>query len=222
MGKSKRVQGIRTDAKRGATRKEREKLSVQQETFILHLLNDPAFSAEEAARKAGYTGAGSGAKLLRNPIIAKELSFRIAKRNEALSVKAEDVIGELKSMAFRDILDLCDEDGKINLTDMRKLPQNIRKCIDGLKVKTGYDMDGNQVMTVDLKLVPKIEAMQLLMKHLGMLEPDGMRKLSNGTESQTKFDWDELYVAPAITNDPVALRLEQARKEAEEYESGTR
>lgn len=210
-----RTTAISDRAKRGPNKEDYDKLTVQQRTFILYLMNDPSFNAEAAAKQAGYTGAGSGAKLLRNETISKELSRQLAKRREALEVSSEDVIAELKDIAFRDIIDLADEDGKINLTDIRKLPPRIRKCIDGLKVKAGFDLEGNQVMTIDIKLVPKMEAMQLLMKHLGMLEPDGMRKPKDDNEGKVVFNWDDLYAPPRIEHDPVEATLNAARLEAE-------
>lgn len=207
---------INPNAKRGANKKDLEKLTVQQRSFILHLVNDPQFNAENAAKKAGYTGAGSGSKLLKNPVISQELAAQIAQRNEALEVSSERVVSELSDIAFRDIIDLCDEDGKVNLTDLRKLPPRIRKCIDGLKIRAGYDLDGNQTMTIDLKLVPKMEAMQLLMKHMGMLEPDGMRKANNGDDGKVVFNWDDLYAPPRIEHDPVEAALNIARMEAKQ------
>lgn len=207
---------LNPNAKRGADKKELEKLTVQQRSFILHLVNDPQFNAENAAKKAGYTGSGSGAKLLKNTVISKELAAQIAKRNEVMEIKSEDVVAELRDIAFRDIIDLCDEDGKVNLTDIRKLPPRIRKCIDGLKIRAGYDLEGNQTMTIDLKLVPKMEAMQLLMKHLGMLEPDGMRKLQDDNQGKVVFNWDDLYAPPRIEHDPVEAALNIARMEAKQ------
>lgn len=213
---SGRTKSIKDNTRRGPNKEDYEELTVQQRSFIVHLISDPQFNAETAAKKAGYTGNGSGSKLLKNPVIARELSRQITIRNEAMSIKSEDVVAELKDIAFRDIIDLCDETGKVNLTDIRKLPARIRKCIDGLKIRAGYDLEGNQTMTVDLKLVPKMEAMQLLMKHLGMLEPDGMRKPTNEDEGKVVFDWDELYAPPRIEYDAVEAALNTARMEAKQ------
>ena len=186
------------DRKNGANL---SKLTTQQQRYVLELINDPAFNGVQAATRAGYTNpAVASCKLMKKPAILAMLGKEQARRGAALRLTAEDLLRELSYQAMRDPIDLCDEKGVIIVDDMRKLPERIRRCIDFLKVRQIHDAEGNVVgQTIELKLTPKMVAIELAMKHFGMFAPQEVNV-------KTVIDWDALYSSPQTT-DPIETKL---------------
>lgn len=187
-----------TERQRGA---KIEKLTTQQQTFVLELLNDPTFNATAAAERAGYSNpAVASCKLMKHKGIAAILGKEQARRNDALRLDANALLCELSYQALRDPIDLCDDKGMIIVDDLRRLPERIRRCIDSLKVRQIHDAEGNVVgQTIELKLTPKMLAIELAMKHFGMFAPQEV-------DVKMKVDWDALYGAPT-RSDPIEVRL---------------
>lgn len=186
------------DRTRGADIK---KLTAQQQRFVLELMNDPSFNANAAAKRAGYSNPSVAAcKLLKQKNIAAILGKEQSRRNTELRLDANTLLRELAYQALRDPLDLCDENGTIIVDDLRKLPERIRRCIDSIKVKQIRDAEGNVVgQTVELKLTPKMMAIELAMKHFGLLGPQEI-------DVKMRVDWDALY-SPPTRPDPIESRL---------------
>lgn len=182
------------------------KLTGQQKQFILYLLESKDLNVSEAASRAGYSAPDqAGAKLMRNPIVAAEVQYALSQRALRAEVTADRILQEVDNAALRDPVDLADpETGQIEVSDLRKIPESIRRCIDGLKVKQTINRNGEPVQTIELKLIPKLGALELAMKHRGMLDLVGMQKPKDTT---VKFDWNELYGKPDFTDDPVQQRL---------------
>lgn len=163
-------------------------LSEKQEQFVAEYLI--SLQASDAAHKAGYSyPAQSAGKLMANPLIQLKIAAGRRKAMELAGITRENVLQELAFAVFRDPADLCDENGDINLSDLRKLPPAVRRCIDSLEI-TGYyeDDEGVARPKVKLKFVGKLGAMELLMKHFGMLEGKG-----DGDKPQNVFNLINLY-----------------------------
>lgn len=169
-------------------------LSVTQKLFAMALLADPTFNLTRAAEKAGYAQpAVSGHDQLNNPVVARFIGQEIARRAQRLQITAERVLEELACIAYRDPVEFCEkETGRIQIDDIRKIPEVARRCIDGIKVKQTTRTDpetGDLVVTqeVELKLCSKTGALELLMKHLGMMVEKKEIQLLH------QFDWSQLY-----------------------------
>ena len=121
-----------------------------------------------------------------NPLIAKQIGNAQRQGLEKLELTREGMLRELACCALRDVADLCDERGTIITDDIRKLPEHVRRCIDGIKQKVTTDQNGNRTITTELKLSPKIAAVELAMKHFGMLKPVEHKV-------RLEVDWDHLY-----------------------------
>ena len=172
---------------RNGTRPER--LSDQQLVFINELAADEKFNKSAAAKKAGYKNpANAAGKLLCQPKILAALRRALRDRVERCELQADRVVTEVGFCALRDPIDLCDEDGYIRTNDLRQIPAPMRRCIDGIKCKQVLDPDGNIVaQQIELKLTSKIAALDLLMRHMGLLDHKG-----DSTGEKADVDWDAL------------------------------
>jgi len=185
-------------------------LSATELHFVECLLANKLFSPTEAAKEAGYAKPSHAAqKLLKNPKIARLLEGRVKDRAIHYEAKAHELIEELSHIALSDPIDFCDPvTGKIILDDISAIPRNARRRIDGIKVRQQYDEDGNVIsQQVELKLVPKVAAIELLMKHLGMLDRDG----NPDGDKIAQINWEQMFqrrpTNPGITHDPIELEI---------------
>lgn len=153
----------------------------RQRAFVGEYLATADLNATEAARRAGYSGASAAAaKLMKNTSVRKAIREGMRRRGERLEIKADRVLQELARIAFRDPIDLCDENGQVCLDDLREIPENARRTIEAIKTRVrtvrggeSGDSDGSgQDVEVEMRFAPKIAALELLMKHLGMFAPE--------------------------------------------------
>jgi hypothetical protein len=203
-----------TSKKAGPGTKKPTEMSLQQKLFVHYLLQDPKMDAGKAALQAGYATEVTGHALLKkNQFVIKAVREFLDKASVKTKVSAERILKEVDTLALRDIIDFCDENGQINMTDLRKIPETARRCIDSIKVKSGFDDQGNPIQICEIKLVPKLAALELAMKHRGMLDEVGMQKPES---TDGKMSWDDLYEPPNLQADPVRQRLaiEQQTTEA--------
>jgi len=178
------------------------KLTDQQRMFCEELAADTNFNATEAARRVGYKNPSSTAgKLLKQRKIQAYLGKVLGDRQRRLQIQQDDVLRELAYIAMRDPIDLCDEDGYIIINNLKDIPERMRRCIDGLEVvERENPITGEKTQQFKLKLVGKLGALELIMKHLGMLDSKG-----EGTGKSQPFDWDSLYGEPENLDEPDSL-----------------
>lgn len=160
-------------------------LTDQQRKFVTEYVKD--YNGVRAAKEAGYKHPKvMAAKLLKKPDIKAEVG-RHHKDNENLSIlERERVLEELKVIVTRNIKDLVDEKGIVK--ELHELPDDIARAIDGIKVKQMFDAEGEVVgQTIEIKLVPKLPAIDLAMKHLGLYSDTKVEH--SGT---IHLDWDSL------------------------------
>lgn len=170
--------------KRGTNLK---KLTIKERLFVEAFPID--FNLTNAAKAAKYAYPNvMGSKLLAKPHIQRALGKILNQRISESRLEARRVLQELVYLALRDPIDLCDENGKICVDDLRKVPERIRRCIDSLKVKQTKDPETGEVsQTIELKLTSKHAAVELAMKHLGLLAPEKIDVLQ-----KVSLDWDKL------------------------------
>ena len=180
-----------------------DRLTDRQRVFVaeyaVHL------NAVKAARAAGYAHPlAAGGKLVKKKQVAAAIGKIQNDNLERLKLSKETVVERLACVALRDPIDLCDAtNGMIVVDDLRKLPKRIRVCIDGIKVRSRTDQDGNTTQEIELKLAPTNPAMELALRHFGMLRD----KLEVQEVPMATFDFDRLYSAPPEPVDPVEQAL---------------
>ena len=163
-------------------------LSDKEELFIHEYLVDLNIGA--AAKRIGILKNPTtvGGRMLKLPRVQKALTKLMKVREEKVDIIAKDVLQELAYSVFRDPLDLCDpKTGQLIVNDMRQIPKKMRACIEGIEVEAFTDAEtGNVRQKMKLKLTSKMAAMELAMKHLGLIEPVSQNV-------KVTVDWDRLY-----------------------------
>lgn len=144
--------------------KPRERLFIHEYLVDLH--------AGRAAERAGYAaGHQAGARMLADPRIADHIERRIKEREARLEITQDQVLRELACIAFYDPAKMFDEDGAP--LPLHKMPEAIRRAIAGLERVELFEGRGEDRKAIGhvakIKVSSKLDALQLLMRHLGML-----------------------------------------------------
>ena len=144
----------------------------------------------DAVKAAGIVGSKNppqtAERLLKNRKIIRAIGNQQRKTIEKHMVTRDEIVAELSNIALRDLIDLCDEEGNIQC-DLRKIPASARRWIDGIEVTQDLTPSGKiRGQRIKLKLVPKMQAIEYLMKHFGMFAPDR-------AEVKHSLDWDSMY-----------------------------
>lgn len=162
------------ESTRGADLK---RINVQQRTFVQELLKDEKFRPTEAARKAGYKfPAQSANKLMNDPVVAAHIGKELYQRSLRANITADDVVKALANIGFFDIRKCFEDDGTLkNIVD---IDEQTAAAIESIEVTTKTDDYGSVISTARLKFHSKIAALELIAKHLGMLN-DKLNKETN-------------------------------------------
>lgn len=143
-------------------------LSPQQRMFVVELIADRQFCPTRAARAAGYKVPSVAAdKLIKQPQIRAEIGKALHDRLVRCEITADSVLTHLVTALYLDPLTCFNTDGTIKELD--QIPEEVRRCIKKLKVKTHTTEDGETTTNIELEFMDKDTCMSLAMKHLGML-----------------------------------------------------
>jgi len=145
----------------------------RHDRFVREYLKD--FNATQAAIRAGYskkTGYAQGHRLLKDAEIQAKLARVLETRIEKEEISGGDVLRELKRIGLSDVGQAFDADGK--LKPIAELPEDIRRSISGVEVTEEFQGRGEERerigFTKKVKLWDKTKALEILCKHLGLLQ----------------------------------------------------
>lgn len=183
------------------------KLKDRPERFCQEYLKH--LNGTKAAMDAGYSENGAEVRaheLLRNSKIQMRIQELMEDRSVRTEVTQDEVLLELKKVAFFDISKAYDEEG--NLLSVHEMPEETRKAIAGIEVFTelDYGSDKDQVgddikkivgKTKKLKLNDKLKALEMLGRHL---------KLFTDKVEHSGSVYDNM------TNEELKKRLDEIRK----------
>ncbi len=162
-----------------------KKLTDRQRRFVQEYLI--CMDGAKAAIAAGYSpkcAAAQAGKLMRKRSIKRALGKALKEIDFGKQLTVENVLQELAYCVFRDPVDFCDENGRISIDDLRKLPPQVRRCIDGIKCRNTLDDEGKVVgQEVELKFVQKGAMIRLAMDYFNLLQPT--------INTQVFIDWDK-------------------------------
>lgn len=142
--------------------KRNRKLTAKQETFVREYLID--LNASAAAKRAGYSPKMAdriGFQLLENTRVKEAIRAAMAERERRTEVTSDMTVEELAEIAFSNITDFVVwGPGGVRLKDTSGLPEGKKRCIESVKeTQSG----------VAIKMHSKIRALELLMRHQGLL-----------------------------------------------------
>jgi phage terminase small subunit len=154
------------DAERG-----RAFLNPKQQLFVEKLMSDREFSPANAAKAAGYkTPVQSANQLLKNPHIHKLLGHLIYERGVANKLDANRVLQELAAIGFFNPK-RCIDPATGAVLHLKDLPDDVAICVREFKAVERVDGEGKLLgWTYEFKFHDKMEALQLLARHLGILK----------------------------------------------------
>ncbi len=169
-------------------------LNPQQETFVSEYLID--FNGHRAAIAAKYSklsAASQGSQLLNNPKIHSEIVRRLKQYGDNNEILKQRVIRQLNNLAFSDIRDYLEySDAGIKLKPSNELTKDQAYAI--VEVKERTNKYGN---TVTFKLAQKERSLELLSKHLGILnEPS----INNMPLKENKMTFEEFCINAGYAN----------------------
>lgn len=141
-----------------------KKLTKKQQLFVDEYLID--LNATQAAIRAGYsakTADVQGSRMLGNVKVQQVIAEAMAKRSKRTGVNQDRVVLELAKIAFVKMTDIVDSKGRIKDT----ATDDDLSCIESIKYKESDNEFGGSVER-EVKISPKLKALELLGKHLGM------------------------------------------------------
>lgn len=153
------------------------KLTEKQARFVQEYLVD--LNATKAAIRAGYstkTAGQMGHELLKKPEIGAAVEAAQQKREKRTLISQDRVLQELSRIAFFDHRKLYNKDGSLKRPD--KLDEETAAALASFEIIESEgdvvaDADGNKRktrrFTKKAKSFDKVAALQLAMRHLGML-----------------------------------------------------
>lgn len=162
----------------------------------------------QAAIAAGYskkTAPVLAHRQLNNPLVQLAIA-KIDKQDEyKLELTKEKVLGELANGLFRDPVGMQSEEGFV-VTDLRKIPRELRTLIDKFEVFQYIGEDGRITsQKIKVTLTPKGQMLDMSMKHLGAYAAEKqVQKIS--------LDLDGLYNRSTIV-DPAEQAINQLTEE---------
>ena len=140
------------------------KLTEKQQRFVDEYLID--LNATQAAIRAGYsakTADVQGARMLGIVKVQQRISEAMAECSKRTGANQDRVVTELAKVAFLNIGNVVDDQGKIK----DNASEEDLACIESIKYKK---TEGDSVSSVEreVKAASKLKALELLGKHLGM------------------------------------------------------
>lgn len=131
-----------------------------------------SLNTTDAAIKAGYSAKSAraiGNENLQKPYIKNYLESRMKKKEERTEI-SQDQLLELKRIAFFDPRKLFDMKGR--LKKITELDEDTRAAITSYDVSSHNDKkgDANFEQITKIRFLDKIKALELLCRHLGILQ----------------------------------------------------
>lgn len=167
-------------------------------------------NGRQAAIRAGYSPVSakqSAWDLLQMPQIADEIKREIDDRARRLKIDAENVLRKQGDMAFFDVRQLFDDNGK--LKPIQQLPETVAAAIASFEivtVKIPGSGDGDDEVTyretAKVKLVDRRAVLHDIARHLGMFNQAGVDKVDQFKD---------------LTDEQLRRDVVEALKEEEEF-----
>ena len=145
-------------------------LSTREAIFVAEYIKD--LHGTRAAIVAGYAKSHAhvqSSRFLSKPKIQAAIQEASQARLSRLNLQGDDVLRELLRVGMSDVADAFDANG--NLLPIKQMPIELRRCVSSMEViiKNAAAGDGHQDVVHKIRFWDKIQALQTLAKHLGLL-----------------------------------------------------
>lgn len=140
------------------------KLTDKQQRFVEEYLID--LNATQAAIRAGYKPENArqiGTENLSKLVISNAIAVAMAERSRRTGINQDRIVNELAKIAFVNMLDIVDEEGRIR----SDATEEDLACIESIKHKESSSINGDSTER-EVKIASKLKALELLGKHVGM------------------------------------------------------
>lgn len=161
--------------KRGGSKKPR--LTEKQKGFVMAYL--ATLKPGVAARMAGYKHPNTqGWHLMNYPQVKAAIDNAMAERAQRFRIEADQVVRELASIAFANMADYVDENGR-PIKDIKDLPRDASAAISKFTI---HPSEFGEKVTIEL--ADKHSALVSLARHLGMFGERGAQRPDDATDAQ--------------------------------------
>lgn len=147
-------------------------LTPKQKIFVKEYLVDR--NATRAAKAAGYSAKtvhSTGPRMLENAGIKSEIAKHTERLYQKIDLKAEDVLREIKKLAFVDLSQAYKEDG--SLLHPSEMPADVRAALQSVEtdeIFAGRGRDKKKIgYTRKIRLSDKVRSLEMLAKHFKLL-----------------------------------------------------
>lgn len=183
----------------------KKKLSPMRQRFVAEYLKD--LNATQAAIRAGYSERSAyvqGPRLLGEPEVKAAIDAGIARRNKRLEISQDRIVKELAKIGLADIKDYLSFRTEKTQVGFDDDGTPIIDYAPVIELIPSEDVDGTVIQEVSLsqkgvfafKLQDKMRALELLARHLGMLNDrvqlGGSVNLNNPLEGLTTDELRQL------------------------------
>jgi phage terminase small subunit len=158
-----------------ASLRDSEGLLPRQALFVLEYMKD--LNATQAAIRAGYSVRNAdkiGPELLGNPRVNRAIARRMAKRAARLNISAERIVQELARVGFSDLTKVAEwsPGDSPRLKDSNQIDPDDAAAIKSVSYSetNSYGQTDTHSKSVTIQTHDKVKALELLAKHLGVLE----------------------------------------------------
>lgn len=159
-------------------RKNGNGLTDKWQAFADAYLADPNLN-QTLAYKTAYPRASekaaeaNAAKLMKeNEAVKAYIEKAMAERQERMQIEQDDVLRELARIAFLDIRQAFDDEGR--MINVNRLDEGVARAIVSIDQYIEYDGKGDDReavgITKKVKLADKLRALELIGKHMGMFK----------------------------------------------------
>lgn len=160
----------------GVKPKPEKKLTPKQDRFCLEYIVD--LNGTQAAIRAGYskkTAYSIAEQNLKKLEIQKKVQKLLDARRVRTEVKADEIIQEIKKMAFSNMADYMTPDNEGGaFVDLSNLTRDQAAAITQLEVESYWDKDLKKIVKkIKFKLADKYKGQELLGKHIKMFNGHG-------------------------------------------------
>jgi len=166
-------------------------MNLRQQAFVREYVRD--LNGTKAAIRAGYSTKGASAKaaqLLANVNVRAAVKARQERRYEKVDIKADDVLRELRKIAFQDLSGVIRvERGSVYLTDTAVLTEDQMAAIESFEPT---------LHGVKVRLHSKEKALELLARHMGMLND----KIEHSGELKVKHTMTDAELEAIAQGEP--------------------